>query len=117
MDKNMSCDFRVALPDQRVSIAITTSDRAGVQLVAALTGDRSMLVGCGTAARSHYSSAADAQDHLIRSPHRRNAGSSKADRLGTLEHYDVNPIDGVDGHVTHAPNNDRSNSIDPGILE
>jgi uncharacterized protein len=43
MDMDMTYDFRVALPDRHVSVAIATSDRAGVQLVAALTGDRRML--------------------------------------------------------------------------
>ena len=43
MDMDMTYDFRVALPNQHVSVAIATSDCAGVQLVAALTGDRRML--------------------------------------------------------------------------
>ena len=43
MDMEMTYDFRVALPNQHVSVAIATSDRDGVQLVAALMGDRRIL--------------------------------------------------------------------------
>ena len=63
MDMEMTYDFRVALPDEHVSVAIATSDRDGVQLVAALIGRAPHSVGCGTAARPHHSSAADAQSH------------------------------------------------------
>jgi DUF1365 family protein len=43
MDMEMSYTFRVAVPDQRVMIAIRAADQDGLLLAAALTGERSAL--------------------------------------------------------------------------
>jgi len=43
MDMDLSYQFRVAAPDDRVSVAIRASDRDGMLLVAALSGDRREL--------------------------------------------------------------------------
>ena len=43
MDMEMSYSFRVAVPDQRVMIAIRAADQDGLLLAAALTGQRSAL--------------------------------------------------------------------------
>jgi uncharacterized protein len=43
MDMAMSYAFRVAVPDQRISVAIRAADRDGLLLVAALSGDRCTL--------------------------------------------------------------------------
>ena len=43
MDMEMSYTFRVAVPDQRVMIAIRAADQDGLLLAAALTGQRSAL--------------------------------------------------------------------------
>jgi uncharacterized protein len=43
MDMAMSYAFRVAVPDERISVAIRAADRDGLLLVAALSGDRRAL--------------------------------------------------------------------------
>ena len=43
MDMDMSYAFRVAAPDQRVTVAIRTADNDGLLLIAALTGERIAL--------------------------------------------------------------------------
>ena len=43
MDMEMSYTFRVAVPDQRVMVAIRAADNDGLLLAAALTGERSAL--------------------------------------------------------------------------
>jgi len=43
MDMDMSYAFRVAVPDQRVMVAIRAADNDGLLLAAALTGDRIAL--------------------------------------------------------------------------
>jgi DUF1365 family protein len=43
MDMEMSYTFRVAVPDQRVMIAIRAADQDGLLLAAALSGERSAL--------------------------------------------------------------------------
>jgi DUF1365 family protein len=43
MDMAMSYAFRVAVPDQRISVAIQAADRDGLLLVAALSGERRTL--------------------------------------------------------------------------
>src|SRR5580704_11640321 len=43
MDMDMNYTFRVAVPDQRVMIAIRAADQDGLLLAAALTGERSAL--------------------------------------------------------------------------
>ncbi len=45
MDMEMSYTFRVAVPDQRVMIAIRAADQDGLLLAAALTGERMALTG------------------------------------------------------------------------
>ena len=43
MDMDMSYAFRVAVPDQRVMVAIRAADKDGLLLAAALTGERIAL--------------------------------------------------------------------------
>ena len=43
MDMEMSYTFRVAVPDQRVMVAIRAADKDGLLLAAALTGERIAL--------------------------------------------------------------------------
>ena len=43
MDMAMSYAFRVAVPDERISVAIRAADRDGLLLVAALSGNRRAL--------------------------------------------------------------------------
>ena len=40
---DMSCAFRVALPDERITLAICAADKDGLLLVAALGGNRRPL--------------------------------------------------------------------------
>ncbi len=43
MDMDMNYAFRVALPDERIALAIRASDKDGLLLFAALSGDRQPL--------------------------------------------------------------------------
>jgi len=43
MDRDMNYTFRVAVPDQRVMVAIRAADKDGLLLAAALTGERIAL--------------------------------------------------------------------------
>jgi DUF1365 family protein len=43
MDMDMSYAFRVAVPEERISVAIRAADKAGLLLVAALSGERRSL--------------------------------------------------------------------------
>ena len=58
MDMDMSYTFRVAVPDQRVMVAIRAADHEGLLLAAALTGERSCADRCRVAARARDPSAA-----------------------------------------------------------
>jgi len=49
MDMNLSYQFRVSAPQRHVSVAISVSDRVGVQLVAALTGQQRLLTSAALA--------------------------------------------------------------------
>ena len=63
MDMDMSYAFRVAVPDQRVMVAIRAADNDGLLLAAALTRRADRADRPGAAARACHPSAAHPQGH------------------------------------------------------